>query len=170
MKDSTTNQQFITNLSSVVSHFKPNTTYFIHGDFNHDLLQAENRYTSKFIETMFDHCFYSLINKLTRITSSRATVLHHVWTNIYSHVIKTKILLRPISYHLPLFTRFEAYQHKSFHNLKIRIFNSENINNFHNTLVSRFNRIFLDSISTLILLIKIEATCSIDRIIKFGCN
>ena len=48
--DSTSNQQFISNLSSVLSHLKPNTKCFIHGDFNYDLLQAENRYTSKFIE------------------------------------------------------------------------------------------------------------------------
>ena len=82
MTDSTSNQQFISDLSSVFSHLKPNTKCFIYGDFNYDLLQAENRCTSKFIETMFDHCFYSMINKPTRITSSSATVLVHVWTNI----------------------------------------------------------------------------------------
>ena len=103
MTDSTSNQQFITNLGSVLSHLKPNTKCFIYGDFNYNLLQAENRYTSKIIETMFDDCFYSLINKPTRITNSSATVLDHVWTNIYSQVIKAKILLHPISDHLPLF-------------------------------------------------------------------
>ena len=88
---------------------------------------------------MFNHCFYSLINKPTRITSSSATILDHVWTNIYSRVIKAKILLYLISDHLPLFTCFEAYQHKSIHNSKITIFNSENINNFHNTLDFTFD-------------------------------
>ena len=38
--------------------------------------------------------------------------------------------------HLPLFTCFEAYQLKSVYNSKIRIFISENINNFYNTLDS----------------------------------
>ena len=139
MTDSNSNQQFISNLSSVISHLKPNTKCFICGDFNYDLLQAENKYTSKFIETMFDHCFYSMINKPTRITSSSATVLDHVWTNIYSYVIKAKIPLHPISDHLPLIKCFEAYQHKNIHNSKIRIFNPENINNFHNTLDSTFD-------------------------------
>ena len=92
MTDSITNQQFVTNLSSVLSHLKPNTKCFIYGDFNDDLLQAKNRYTSKFIEAMFDHCFYSLINKPTRITSSSATVLDHVCTNTCSRVIKEKNL------------------------------------------------------------------------------
>ena len=136
----------------MLSHLKPNTKCFIYGDFNYDLLQAENRYTSKFIETMFDHCFYSMINKPTRITSSNATVLDHVWINIlesymaketrlllFTYVIKAKILLHPISDHLPLITCFEAYQHKNIHNSKIRIFNPENINNFHNTLDSTFD-------------------------------
>ena len=139
MTDYTSNQQFITNLSSVLSHLKPTIKCFICGYFNYDLWRAENRYTSKFIETMFDHCFYSLIYKPTRITSSSATVLDHVWTSIYSHIIKAKILLHLISEHLPLFTCFEAYQHKSIHNSKIRIFNPENINNFHNTLDSTFD-------------------------------
>ena len=139
MTDSTSNQQFISNLSCGLSHLKPNTKSFICGDFNYNLLPAENRYTSKFIETMFDHCFYSLINKPTRITSSSATVLDHIWTNTYSNVIKAKILLHPISDHLPLFTCFEAYQHKSIHNSKIRIFNPENINSFHNTLDSTYD-------------------------------
>ena len=58
MTDSTSNQQFISNLSSVLSHLKPNTKCFIYGNFNYDLLQAEKRCTSKFIETTFDHCFY----------------------------------------------------------------------------------------------------------------
>ena len=111
----------------------------MHGNFNYDLLQAENRYTSKLIETMLDHCFYSLINKPIRITSSSATILDHVWTNIYSQVITAKILLHPISDRLPLFTCFEEYQHKSIHNSKIRVFNSEDINNFHNTLDSTFD-------------------------------
>ena len=136
MTDSTSNKQFITNLSSVLNHLKPNTKCFIYGNFNYDLLQAENRSTSKFIETMFDH---SLINKPPLITSFSATVLDHVWTNIDSHLIKAKILLHPISEHLPLFTFFDAYQNKSIHNSKIRIFYSENINNFLNTLDSTFD-------------------------------
>ena len=104
-----------------------------------NLLQEENRYTSKFIETMLDHCFYSLINKPPRITSASATVLDHVLTNIYSYVIKAKVFFYPISDHLSLFTCFEAYLHKSIDNSKIRIFNTENINNFHNTLDSTFD-------------------------------
>ena len=80
MTDSASNQQFTTNLGFVLNHLKPNTKCFIYGDFNYVLPPAENRYryTSKFIKTMFDHCFYSLINKPTRITSSRPTVLDDV--------------------------------------------------------------------------------------------
>ena len=95
MTDSTSNQQFVSNLSSVLSHLKPNTKCCMYGDFNYDLLQAENRYTSKFIETMFNHCFYSIINKPTRITSSSAIVLDHVWTSMYSYVIKQKFFFTP---------------------------------------------------------------------------
>ena len=64
---------------------------------------------------------------------------YYFWTNIDSYVIKAKIFLHPISDHLPLFTCFETYQHKNIHNSKIRIYNPENINNFHNTLDSTFD-------------------------------
>ena len=70
--------RFPANLFSVLSHLKSSSKCFIYGDFNYDLSRAENRYTSKFIETMFDHCFYSLINKPARIASSSATVLDQV--------------------------------------------------------------------------------------------
>ena len=55
------------------------------------------------------------------------------------HFLTAKILLHPISDHLSLFTCFEVYQHKSIYNFKIRIFNSENISNFHNTLDFSFD-------------------------------
>ena len=38
MTGSTSNQQFITNFSSVLGHLKPNTICFLYGDFNYDLL------------------------------------------------------------------------------------------------------------------------------------
>ena len=62
MTNYTSYQQFITNLSSVLSHLKPNTKCFIYGDFNYDLLQAENRFinTCLFMNhycKVFDKCF-----------------------------------------------------------------------------------------------------------------
>ena len=110
----TSNRQFISNLSSVLSHLKPSTKCFMCGDFNYDLLQAQSKYTSRFSETMFDYCYYSLINKPTRTTSSSETVLDHVWTNIYLCLIKAKILLHLISDHLPLLTCYEATSIKVF--------------------------------------------------------
>ena len=107
-----------------VEHSEAKCLFCMYIYFNYDRSRSEDRYTSKFIEAMFDQCFYLLINKPTRITSSSATVLDHVWTNVYSHVIKAKILFHIISDHMPLLTCFETYQHKSIHNCKIRIFNS----------------------------------------------
>ena len=63
--------------------------------------------------------------------------------SIRKHELKRLLMkmhpLHPISNHLPLFTCFESYQHKSIHNTKIRIFYPENINNLHNTLDSTFD-------------------------------
>ena len=57
---------------------------------------------SDLLDIMSDTSFYSLINKPTRITDTSATILDHVWTNLYSENIKTGVLLHSISDHSPV--------------------------------------------------------------------
>ena len=42
------------------------------GDFNIDLLDIKNNNTEKYVETMFNYYYYSLINKPTRIQKINA--------------------------------------------------------------------------------------------------
>ena len=56
------------------------------------------------VDIMSDNSFYSLINKLTRITDTSASILDNVWIDSYSENIKTGVLLHPISDHLPVLT------------------------------------------------------------------
>ena len=79
-------------------------------------------------------CSYSLINKPTRITDTSATILDHVWTNLYSENIKTGVLLHPISDHLPIITCYYTNQIKHKLEDKIRIFDRVNIEKFQKQL------------------------------------
>ena len=73
----------------------------IMGDFNYNMLDLSNRYVNDYKDLMFEHSFYSLINRPTRITTSSATCLDHIWTNIYQNDYKSLILCDLIADHLP---------------------------------------------------------------------
>ena len=95
------NQFFINELKKAFGHIKSGDKCFIFGDFNYNLLQTDNINTQNFLDTMYDNSFYLLINQPTRITDTTATILDHIWTNLYSKNIKSSILVHPISDHLP---------------------------------------------------------------------
>ena len=72
------------------------------GDFIYDLLQDMHNYTNRFIDTMFDFCFYPIINKPTRITEQSRSCIDHIWTNVHDKSIKSAIITHLISDHLPV--------------------------------------------------------------------
>ena len=94
----------------------------IFGDLNYNHLWHHNNIVSDLLDIMSDNSFYSLINKPTCITDTSATILDHVFTNLYSENIKTGVLLHPISGQLPVLTC--CYNNQIKHKLdnKIRIF------------------------------------------------
>jgi len=77
----------------------------IAGDFNIDLLKAESHApTADFINCIFSHSFYPVINKPTRVTETSATLIDNIFTNFgnaYKHV--PSILCSDISDHLPIY-------------------------------------------------------------------
>ena len=72
------------------------------GDFNYNLLDTIDTKTNTFITTMFSSLFYPIINKPTRITDTSATLLDHIWTNIYHSSIRAAVIADAISDHLPV--------------------------------------------------------------------
>ena len=51
---------------------------------------------------MFDNNFYPLINKPTRVTTTRCLAIDHIWTNITGARIQSAILTHEIADHLPI--------------------------------------------------------------------
>ena len=65
----------------------------IMGNFNYDTLEFGNNYGNDYKDLLFEHSFYSLINRPTRITDNSATCIDHMWTKIYQNVYKKFYLM-----------------------------------------------------------------------------
>ena len=101
-QDRFSNNQFkvqLKNALSTLNVFK-NKAYIM-GDLNYDLLQDSHTFTDDFVDIMYDHSFYPIMNKPTRITQSSSTCIDHIWTNIHDKNISSSYLFiyQVTSYH-----------------------------------------------------------------------
>ena len=95
--------EFTDNLLSTLSKLNINNSdCYIIGDFNIDLLACESQYTETYTDIMLDSNFYPLINKPTRVTTTRCSGIDHIWTNITGARIQSAILTHKIADHLPI--------------------------------------------------------------------
>ena len=97
------NNQFKVLLKNALStvYVSKNKAYIM-GDLNYDLLQDSHTFTDDFVDIMYDHSFYPIINKPTRITQSSSTCIDHIWTNIQDKNISSAIITHKIADHLPV--------------------------------------------------------------------
>ena len=91
--------QFIQTLHSLAKHKKG---YILCGDYNVDVLQRHSSSPiNAYVDSVYAEGCLCLIDKPTRFTPSSATLLDHVYTNIYNRTVTADILLYDISDHLP---------------------------------------------------------------------
>ena len=76
---------------------------FLMGDFNINLLDSSDNNTQLFTDAMFNSNFYPLINKPTRITSSSASTIDHIWTNVTNTCINSGIITHCVTDHLIIY-------------------------------------------------------------------
>ena len=103
-------------------------TYHL-GDYNLDLLKAENHPpTSQFIDFNFANSFFSLITKPTRITTTPATIIDTIFTNITDQSSSVhRIILTNIGDHLPNFHIIKHSNTQENNNtIRKRYFKTEN--------------------------------------------
>ena len=77
-QDRFSNKQFKVQLKNALStlNVSKNKAYIM-GDLNYDLLQDSHTFTDDFVDIMYDHPFYPIINKPARITQSSRTCIDH---------------------------------------------------------------------------------------------
>lgn len=81
--------------------------FYLLGDFNINLFNVKHHVpTANFMNTMFSHLGVPLINRPTRLTSSSATLIDHIYTNaiqLLENKSLSGVLCVNISDHLPIF-------------------------------------------------------------------
>ena len=83
---------------------KSNRELYIMGDFNINLLNTNSHEKSNdFVELMYSHNLYPLINKPTRISSTTATIVDNIFCNCIDNTINYGVIIADISDHLPNF-------------------------------------------------------------------
>src|SRR6218665_2369408 len=77
---------------------------YLLGDFNVNLLKiGKHRETENFVNLLYAHGFYSIIDKPTRITPETATLIDNIITNVHpSSIDNASIWITDISDHLPV--------------------------------------------------------------------
>ena len=84
---------------------------YITGDYNINLLNINtHKGTSDFVNTLYSHSVYPLINKPMRITKYSATIIDNIFTNNINNYNNTKqgLLFSDICDHLPIFHTIET--------------------------------------------------------------
>lgn len=99
-------KDFLTYIENVLSQcHNENKICYLMGDYNLNLLKHDSHNTTEgFIEVMFEHGFFPLINKPTRVNSTKATLIDNIFTNNIFNNDKcfNGILVTDISDHFPV--------------------------------------------------------------------
>jgi len=138
--------QFMELFSNQVDHFSSlNSTVYILGDFNIDLLKYhESDFVQNYADMFFSSGFLQLIMKPTRCTSNTASLIDHIITNCKNKKLVSGILTLKISDHFPIF--FSSAKPKPITPPKyitVRDFSVKNINSFKNDLSAlRWNDVY----------------------------
>lgn len=127
-------EPFIDYISQTLSKIPPTRKSFIIGDINLDLARYDSDlYTKLYVDELCSKSYLPLVFLPTRITTTTATIIDHVFTN-YNPVkeIKTGIVATDISDHLSnfIFLTKESFTPTPNDRPFIRIYSQKNINNF----------------------------------------
>ena len=105
---------FINTLNTFIEKIKPENKYcYLLGDYNINILNyATHSATADFVDSLFSYGFLPLISRLTRVTTSSATLIDNIFTNNFNHSTASSqgILVTDVSDHFPIFhmSRFRA--------------------------------------------------------------
>jgi len=84
LTDDKSNEDFVNSFNPLLKIIEKSKTHtIILGDLNYNLLEFQNPHINNFVDLMFEYKLYPTINITTRITIGSATLIDHIWTNIY---------------------------------------------------------------------------------------
>ncbi len=129
---------FSSNMEDIMDiiHREHNKTSIILGDMNVCLLKFQTHAkTNNYLDSIFSHGFLPIISKPTRVTTSTATLLDHIYTNDITSSYNSGIIINDIADHFGIFCIFQGKSKPNIQtSTKRRSFSTENITMFKNML------------------------------------
>lgn len=130
-------ENFFEKLSDILAKANDNKyILYVFGDFNLDLIKQNDNQVFEFVNLMYSFSLFPLITKPTRVTSTSATILDHIWvsqpeSNMCNYIISTNI-----TDHFPVVSQSIVSErvHSTPVYKDIRILNQAALNDFHNDL------------------------------------
>ena len=113
-----------------------NKSSMMMGDANVDLLKFQTHVkTNYYIDGIFSHGFLPIISKPTRVITSSATLIDHMYTNLITPSYHSGIIINDVADHFGIFCLFHGKSKTSKpSNTKYRSFSVENISKFKTSL------------------------------------
>lgn len=106
-------ETFNESLEDLLCKVKEKKTFTMCGDFNIDLLSSpRNTSTRDFLDVVYSRGLYPLITKPSKITTSCATLIDHIFINAIENIIDSGLLVNDISDHLPVFLTYDSQMHR----------------------------------------------------------
>ena len=130
---------FIESLSGILEQLNSNhnSPCYLFGDFNINLLHI-NQHISDFTNLLFSWSFFPTITKPTRVTTSSATLIDHIWSND-DNFLTSGIFHHTLSDHFPVFASFmprhtDPSSLEPLRQYQKRMINVNSINSFKTSL------------------------------------
>ena len=113
-----------------------NKNIFLAGDFNINLFKTDNHQPTKhFLEMMLSNHLLPLICHPTRVTSTSATLIDNIFTNVTAKCDKSAIVYSDVSDHFPIAIQCNlSTKPKISIPIKKRKFNIDSMDKFKNLL------------------------------------
>lgn len=131
---------FMLSLEQLLEHVTSEQTLpcYLMGDLNVNLLKQNDNSVNELLNLFYTYSYFPVITKPTRVTSTSASLIDHIWTNDLNNYQASGIMYTSISDHFPVFSSFSVPQYKShcpYITITKRIINNEFINAFKTDLI-----------------------------------
>ena len=104
----TTFQQVINDILSSVYEQNFEAIY-VFGDFNLNLFKCNDNNVSDYVNLMYSFSLFPFITKPTRITSTSATLIDHMWSTQLEENVGNFIIQTDVSDHFPILSQFKTH-------------------------------------------------------------
>lgn len=101
-------ETFTDKFEEMISQLNDKRNFVFCGDYNINLLKTDSHIeTAEFLEMLYSKGLHPLITKPSRISTTSATLIDNIFTNVFENYITSGLVFNDITDHLPIFAIFD---------------------------------------------------------------